>query len=394
MEKEILRLLVDKYEKSKHFLDADSNRRVLLHAKDVKSYQSNHYQDKESMHRAVEKLKGLGYIDYQWMRFEEGNLLDRLFLNLDALEEVYVFLHRQPLSDKVNMGIEDLEKLNSTLSWVQTYKRDMLKCLVQERSFHKLLPIDPEKRRLLLQVLAALDDITESTERLFSTRILGDSKTFERQLRSRLISIMRTYVNEEWEDDQLLSSVGILRNYDELLLKGKIKILLDSKWLDLSSYSYGTSLNPETIRRLEQVDVMCNKVVTIENKAVYYEAIKNSPDDVLVIYLGGFFGKTTKRFLQILCRSKENLLFSHWGDIDLGGFMIYDTVKEIVGDRLTPLHMDRNTLVSNRDRTMNFEQPYKKKLNRYLEKNPDSEFVEVVQYMLENEVRLEQEVLV
>lgn len=79
MEKEILHLLVDKYEKSKHFLEADSNRRVLLQAKDVKSYQSNHYQDKESMHRAVEKLKGLGFIDYQWMRFEEGNLLDRLF---------------------------------------------------------------------------------------------------------------------------------------------------------------------------------------------------------------------------------------------------------------------------------------------------------------------------
>jgi len=74
--------------------------------------------------------------------------------------------------------------------------------------------------------------------------------------------------------------------------------------------------------------------------------------------------------------------------------MIYDTVKDIVTDRLAPMHMDLDTLTSNRDRTMGFEQSYKKKLIRYLERNPNSEFVAVIEYMLENEVRLEQEALV
>lgn len=242
--------------------------------------------------------------------------------------------------------------------------------------------------------MGSLNSISELTERLFSTRYLGNSKTFELHVRSRLLTILKVYGDVELDDDQLLASVGIVRNYDELLLKGHLTIQVDGSWLNLEPFRYGTSLNPETIRRIQDIRLVGSPVLTIENKAVYYERIKQAKEDEIVIYLGGFFGKYTRHFIEKINAAAPEAVFHHWGDIDLGGFMIYDTLKHILGERLHPLYMDLDTLMANKEQTMDFNDAYGERLAKYLERHPDSEFTEVGRYMLEKRVRLEQEALI
>lgn len=422
LEKQVLNQLIDKYERSKHVSEAASSRRVILNAREIKLYQSGSYSDKQAVHLAAEDLRSMGLVDYQWVAFEEGNLLDKLFLNLDQLEAAYDFLGRMPLLRQLEEAGRALASLDSPLAWVKAYQTEMLRCLSEERRFHRLLPQEPDKLRLLLNTFKGLGEISELTERIFSTRYLGNSKTFERSVRSRLVTILKGYLDPEMEEDQLLASVGIVRNYDELLLKGDLSVLLDGQWLDLGRFSYGTSLNSESVRRLEAIEVRGVKVLTIENKAVYYEYIKSAQQDEIVIYLGGFFGKYTRLFLEklreatsistvilpmVTCPTTSTVptgpamaaaskkpQYRHWGDIDLGGFMIYDTLKVILGDGLTPLYMDLETLQNNVDQAMAFGEDYAARLSGYLERNPETEFAEVIRYMLAHGVRLEQEALV
>ncbi|SCZ81028.1 Wadjet anti-phage system protein JetD domain-containing protein [Acidaminobacter hydrogenoformans] len=423
LEKQVLNQLIDKYERSRHVFEAASSRRVILNAREIKLYQSGSYSDKQAVHLAVEDLRSRGFVDYQWVAFEEGNLLDKLFLNLGQLEAAYDFLGRMPLLRQLEEAGQALAALDSALPWVEAYQTEMLRCLSEERRFHRLLPQEPDKLGLLLDTFKGLGEISELTERIFSTRYLGNSKTFERSVRSRLVTILKAYLDPEMEEDQLLASVGIVRNYDELLLKGELSILLDGQWLDLSRFSYGTSLNSESIRRLEAIEVRSGTVLTIENKAVYYEYIKHAPEDEIVIYLGGFFGKYTRLFMEKLrdaaststvtipmvtkpttatvltdsaltAKTSKKPQYRHWGDIDLGGFMIYDTLKVILGEGLTPLYMDLETLQNNADQAMDFGEDYAARLGGYIERNPETEFAEVIRYMLAHRVRLEQEALV
>lgn len=394
LENEILEQLIDKYEKSQHFFKQESKRRVILNAKDFKLYKSANYSEKVMVHEAVEALQKQGFISYQWYPHEEGNLLDKVFLSPESIGEAYRILMRSPLALQLHCALEELQLLDSSLPWVQSYKAEMQACLIQEKRFHRLLPDDAQKRGYLLKTLGALSMISELTERLFSTQYLGNSKNFEQHVRSRLLTILKTYGEAELDDDQLLASVGIVRNYDELLLKGNLTIQVDGSWLDLEPFHYGTSLNPETIRRIQDIRLIGSSVLTIENKAVYYERIKQAKEDEIVIYLGGFFGKYTRHFIEKLYAAAPEAVFYHWGDIDLGGFMIYDTLKHILGERLHPLHMDLDTLTGAADNAMIFNEAYGERLAKYLDRHPDSEFTDVGRYMLEKRVRFEQEALI
>jgi hypothetical protein len=394
LEQKILHQLMDKYENSKHYHGTESARRTMLNLRDLKAYQTDHYSDKAILHQAVEDLRQRGFIAYQWVPHEEGNLLDKIFLSLEAVEAIYDYLNRRALGSQVDKAMEDLDAIITTVSWIAAYKSEMHAFMKVERRFHRLVPEETYKRKLLFKTLTGLGDMTELTERLFSTRYLGDSKVFEKQVRSRLITLLKTYVDAELEDDYLLASVGLVRNYDELLLKGDLSIMVMGEWIDLNKLPFGTSLNSETILHIEEISLRGSRVLTIENKAVYYEKIKTATPEDIIIYLGGFFGKYTRHFITQLRQSGGECQYRHWGDIDLGGFMIYDTLKVILGDALTPFRMDLETLSQNVEKSLSISAEYTERLRNYSSHHPTSNFEEVLQYMIANRLKLEQESLV
>ena len=94
-------------------------------------------------------------------------------------------------------------------------------------------------------------------------------------------------------------------------------------------------------------------------------------------------------FLIKVYRSEPNKQYFHFGDIDAGGFYIFGDLCEKTGIPFQPFSMDIDTLY--------FYKSYWKELTKNdvmrLQKIKTPVFQEVISYMLEQNCKLEQEVL-
>jgi hypothetical protein len=391
LEKEILNALIDRYERSSNFINGVRGRKIALESSKISRYQGSSHEDKQRVHLVVKTLANKNLVAYEWERFEEENILKRVILDCNHLEEAYKFLKRIPLIVQIEGAYGELCLLESDEVWIQRYCEDMKHTLVEEKRFHKLLPKEDETRALLIKTLSHLDKLEDTTERLFSARVLGDSKVFERKIRSRLLTVMKAYSNEFLEDEMRLERIGLHRNQNEVLIKGDIWIKIKGNRIDLNRFPWGTSLNTRTIQNIESIRTDSQRIVTIENKASYYDYIANSDEQEVVIYLAGFFGKSMKILLRKIVEENSKLRFLHWGDIDLGGMMIYRELHQIIGENIQPHMMDVETLIKYESDTMIMNEAYVKKLEAFDAAYEGSPFKEVTSYMLKKKIVLEQE---
>ena len=304
LEKEIILQLINKFEKSKSF-STESQRRIILKASDIKEYNKS-YDRKHQVHEAIKVLLKQEFISIDWQAYEENNILEKIYLNTERLDDIYAqynYESKYSRLEKAKADIAELERSNQ--QFIVPMIKDIRYCL-ENNKFHKFWPDDQAVRKDVTQLVLSLDELDEMTERMYSLKYFSDSKYFEKKLRSKLISILKTYDDSSLDEENILESYGIVKNPNELLIKGNIQIDI-GHMLDLSIFTYGTSINQETIKHIKSVKVTSSKVITIENKAVYYEYIKTASKNELVIYLGGFFGKSTRVFLNILNRSLKGI---------------------------------------------------------------------------------------
>ena len=69
-EKNILDILLDKYEASKA-LYGDSNRRIILKMKRFMDYNIENYEKKQIIHDVIFDLQKEGIIDFSWQKYEK-----------------------------------------------------------------------------------------------------------------------------------------------------------------------------------------------------------------------------------------------------------------------------------------------------------------------------------
>jgi len=403
----ILDMLLDKYEESKHYRgDAKVNRRISLFfsRKTFPQYDIENTEVKDSIHHVLYELRDKNIISIQWMRFEEGNLVDKIFLNIENIDNAYIEANRKPGKDVVSDTIEKMKDINKSirLKWIQYFIEDQIQQMEDKKKLTKYIPGDEHVLELLLNSLKGIDDLDgdETLERVFSKRYLGNSKLFETKVRSRLCTILRDYCfsGEGLEDEDLLQEAGIIKNAEELLFFGPLTIKLSGKTIDFTPFCFGASMNTETIKNFTVESLNVNRVITIENKANYIEFIKREKnDDTIVIYLGGFYSPVKRIFLKKIYDHVKNMgmkvQFIHWGDIDLGGFNIYMQLKSKLIKELVPLYMDVDTLRKYADNGDKFDLSYGKKLKKLLENKEYEVFHEVIREMLKLSIKLEQEAL-
>ncbi len=389
----ILNTLIDKYESSKGYFSNVFSRKISFKAEKMDGYLED-YQLKDRIHRVVSDLDSASLISYTWERFEENNILDKIILNIDEVDQIYKRLNRIPLKEQLKACLEDTGAINELHAWAKKFKNEVFRYASDEQKWHPNMPKDDEVRENLIKAINGLQEIDELTERLFSIKYLGDSKIFEKTIKRRLCSILRKSYGDEYEDDHLFEMLGLYKNYDEVLVKGELSYLLEEQLVDVSVCINGTSINSDDIKMMRNLKSSADRIITIENKAVYHQYRKKAPDNELVIYLGGFFGKYPKELLLKLTSSLSEVKFYHWGDIDLGGVSIYAYMKVILGERLSHLNMDVSTIERYKKYAQKIEQTYLEKLVRFRSLNPDFELDETVKYLVENEIRLEQEAIV
>ena len=102
----LLRTLLDRYERSAGFRKGDEGgRRRLLHPmkEDALSQAMENIDEKKSFLSELARLKEEGILDYSWLRYERGNLVESVWLlpGEKARERAYSLLDRTPLSSQL-----------------------------------------------------------------------------------------------------------------------------------------------------------------------------------------------------------------------------------------------------------------------------------------------------
>ena len=415
-EQEILTRLLEKYEKSKAYTTGVFTRRIALSVPkaDWLGHRLEQPEEKRLFLAALRQLQKQGLIQYSWVKFEEGNLVDQIWLipKQDALKGCYRLLGRVPTSEKaagLNQLIEvykgQLEPSSSLYHFLTQYQQ----LLCQKQQIRSFFTDDPVLNENLLKCLVFMEhNQGEQMERLMSSALYGDSKYFEHSLKSRVLSILRQLKKEEQEeipeDEELLGEKGIVRWPEILEFTGPLSLTLtDGRSIDYSSQPFGAYINSETVKRVHSVQAEAiRQVLFIENKANYIWYIsKKRQEDELVLFHGGCYSPVKGRWFRKVwegcqsCQRAKPVSFLHWSDIDIGGFRIFHRLQKEIVPELEPLCMDRAALERFRNQTMKIKSgTYLNTLKKMAEDPGYERFHPVIQMMIQEGIRLEQEEMI
>ncbi len=403
-QKKALEYLLDSYENSKTF--RGDNRINQSFSVSIGKLFPRYCDDAEydffcMINDAMNDLKSLGLIKTE---YEKNGVLKKIILNPEQLGLCYELLDRLPrrkeqeqlahiwqdVCPRDDAAIWDDGKLAPLMKYIDAQRIRVQKNQNVEY-FHQNLK---EYRDLILAVKAVLENQEEQYIRNFSIQLFHDSKRME-QLQNAASALLFQY-GEYQEKDTVLEECGIVKTPTYVTMKGNGKVRLGGQMIDLSLLLGDIALSTESLKSLETVTVLGERVVTVENLTSFHDYPLG---DDFVIYLGGFHNQVKRNFLTELYQQNTEIEYCHFGDIDAGGFCIYEHLKRKTGIPFHMLYMDASTLRKYASETKPLTGNDRKRLLQLkegLEKRTQDgdvgeNYVDVIEYMLEGNCKLEQE---
>lgn len=378
----ILNRLLDKYEKSKSFAGinvVNQSFAIQLEKEFEEFVDDANIAEIQAINNAASELAEAGFVA---LKLKKNGLLSSVMLNMNELESIYKFLKRKPKS-YINDEL-------SRLLYKYCGKNDILKayCTNQLKRLENNKNVDHFGGNLttfenVLKAVSALTEVDRETyQRDFSVRLYGDSKQFEK-LRSTVVSILFEY-GDFPEKETVLEDLNVVRNPGHVYFKGCGRVTIDGQCLDFSKLPGDIAISSSLLNDIDWILVEGDSVVTIENLTTFNSY---KPDGELVIYLGGFHNTVRREFIKKLYADNPDVNYYHYGDIDAGGFNILLHLRRMTGVDFKPFNMDVATLKKYFDFTRKLTDNDRKRLKKLL----DSEFNEVISFMLDNDCKLEQE---
>lgn len=359
MKKELLKIIIEKTERSS--LDwkkgAQGNRSFLVHQELYDQV------GKTEFITQAKELEKQGLVTIEWESV--GNDIRKIRYALQNLPYMYEQAGICPKAQVIEEHRRAVDEFSAFVEgvWIKQY---LNRCLVRLEKGN--VPSEFSKRDLLFQCLREIDRLKEPLyKRVFSKYCLGDSKVFENEFQSTVLSIARKYhtgIEDGMNDTQILSQLMIEEYSQELALKGPLQISVDGKNINLREFRYGAVLNSLTLTHANpEKGEKIKKVLTVENKANYMAMPYD--EEALIIYSHGFFTPKERAFLINLRHMlpKETQYF-HSGDLDYGGIRIYLYIKQKVFPAVKPFQMNAEIYRKYEPYAVEMETGIRKKLYR------------------------------
>ena len=406
----ILNRLLDRYERSGHCLPGrTSNQRVSLSLSQGKypPYRENDPAVME-INESVRALGEEGLVSYTWRKGYEGWLLDKVYLNLENLPQAYQRAGRVPLADAADALDQILCQAAGEIHtpWKLRFLEDERFRIQKSLHPSRLLPEDRAQAQALLKVLAYTERGPELM-RIISTACFHDSKYLEKHLRPQLCSIARAYVpelisyraagEEVLTQNVVLEQLGILPYPEILEFCGDVKLIFPGAVCCAGLFQKGFCLQSENLERVSGIGLEhIHSLLFVENRTNYRALLlRGVPDGQLIVFHGGFYSPARKRFFRMLAQAipkTAKVLF--WGDIDLGGFLMFTRLKRELFPDLTAHRMGLEDYCAYRQSGVERSQPYLSSLRQNMEEQTfDPSFLPVAEAILKNAVTVEQEIM-
>ena len=393
-DKIVLNKLLDSYESS--LLSTGKNERAIhiewrFTKKNILVYFDESSEEYEIIHILMQQLEEKSLIKIIWKDNKPGHVILKVQLNVENLDNAYKYVKRIPKEDLVaeNMEVllEILEETNSLV--IRNFVNYLQGRLQENKSVKEFIELDNiTGTRKLFHAIQAIEKNKEPLYlREFSIRVFQDSKAFE-QIMSKIYYVYRCFDDSYQNGDmgEWLADYNIYQNPNYVYIKGDISMHIENQEINLSLFKQGLGISGEDIEKIEITKSSAiRKIITIENLTTFFRWQENNN---LIIYLGGYHNKTRRNLLNKIYQAYPEAVYNHFGDIDAGGFEIYQNLCERTSIPFKMYHMDLGTLKK--------YEKYGKKLTendrKRLQGMQDNEEIkELVKYMLEKNVKLEQE---
>lgn len=393
-DKSILNKLLDNYESS--LLSTGKNERTIhiewrFTKKNLPAYFDESSEEYEKIHILMQRLEDDKLIKIIWKDKKQGHIILKVQLNIENIENAYGYVKRVPKTDLVAENVEMLTEIleNTDSNVARRFINYLLERFKENKSVKEFIELEHlEESRKLISTIQEIEKNQESLYlREFSIRTFQDSKAFE-QIQSKVFHIFQCF-DERYQSVEMgewLSEHNIYQTPNYVYLKGNVCIQIENRQIDLSLFKQGIGISGEDIEKIEIVKkANIEKIITIENLTTFFSW---KEDNSLIIYLGGYHNTTRRSLLNKIYQVYPKEEYCHFGDMDAGGFEIYYNLCERTKIPFQMYHMDLDTLQKYEKYGKKLTENDKKRLQGMLDKE---EIHGLVKYMLEKNVKLEQE---
>ena len=399
-EERILQTLLDSYERSR--LSRGENE-VAVHIafpitpKTMPIYFDENSLAYEEIHGTAGHLEEMGYTCSVWKGGKKNHILQKIVLCDEKVDEIYRHLGRVPEKQMQQAQLAVLQELETECSTpvARNFICWLMKRLEQGKTVKEYLNLDDTEgsRRLIRAIHRIETNQKEIYIREFSVQCFGDSKELEKK--SGLIGKIFRRFSDDMEDmdkDVILAEYGIYRTPNYVYVKGSGRLRIGTPEacdIDLRSLCQGIGLSGEDLDGLEwKRDVSVKRIITIENLTTFFRW--EEPDSVL-IYLGGYHNAVRRKFLQKLYQVFPEAEYFHFGDIDVGGFEIYEDLCRRTGIPFTTYKMGISELEQYEQYTRELTENDRKRMDSLLNNEAYENVWPILRYMKEHGKKLEQE---
>lgn len=395
-EKKILNLLLDSYEKSRLF-SGENKVRVRIgfpfNRKTMPAYFEEGSLEYEEVHAHIQELEQKGFLSVEWQGGKIGHIIKKVYLAEDKIPEVYEYLDRTP---KQSQQEEMRKMLTQAARQYQTpvcsaFVEHLLERLRRNRSVKEYVDISDLKSagELVRTIWLIEKNEYPCYIREFSIRIFSDSKAFE-AMEGGVTRVFHQFGDgfEGMALPDILAEYSIYQTPNYVYLKGNVTLDIDGEILKIDGLRQGIGVSGEDIARLSLLDAGgIKRILTIENLTTFF---RWQEEGSLILYLGGYHNSVRRVLLKRIFEQLPLAEYLHFGDIDAGGFEIYEDLCRKTGIPFRLYRMDEETLKKYEKYGKRLTENDQKRIRRMLE-NRTLPYVKTLQYMLEKDIKLEQE---
>lgn len=392
----VLNHLLDTYENS--LLSIGENRRKIqiefrFTRTSIPAYYDESSSEYEKIHILMNALENKNMITVIWKDHKQGHFIQKVRMNADQIDEIYRYTGRKPKHGLEEENRVFLQKyLNEDAPVTVNFVGYLLERLENHKSVKEYITLEnlQETEKFLRACVSVEQNKTPCYIREFSIQHFQDSKYFE-QIESRIIRVFRQFDEEYKEMDavELLAEYGIYQTPDFVYFKGDVRLLVEGEEMNLSLLKQGIGISGEDIENIRFSDFSrIQKVITVENLTSFF---RYHEENSLLVYLGGYHNRVRRKLLQKIYGAIPAAKYYHFGDIDAGGFLIFLDLRKKTEIPFESFRMDLDTLKQYSQYGKKLTETDKKRLEKLGE---EKEFSEVIRYMLEKNIKLEQECII
>lgn len=371
-----------------------AGRRILLKPQELyKNYADNNadIDEKQRLNEAVHALMELGMVTVDYLKFSVD--IEKIYLcdeNMDAvygyLKDNYGITPQNVLSEQAKLLVQQYSSSGELLQ----YYADSIRIQVEDPR----LQIDLPRVEANLQML---DFLQKNEEELYvrelSSLVYGDSKWFEQNNYEEVCSIVREALHiprEETErNDDILAHYHVTPAEQEIIIKGDWEIVWDDCVIETAKLKGGIAISSSDIKDIRKITVHAANLMTVENKTSYQ---RMNDSHTAMVYLGGYASRPQIVFLQRVIADNPAINYFHFGDIDVGGFLIHHHLCKAVGKQFKLYCMGTEQLMD--ERFSKCLRPLTNNdLNRLQGLAAQEPYRDVAAYMKGQRVKLEQEIV-